>query len=258
MWKSLKAADYSEPINYKDYVFGKKEMRIYSFMGAAIVLFFAYFFYRDKLAVLALWPLFIFYWKGKKVELAQKRKNLLKVQFGECLLSVSTALKAGYSAENAFRQSLSDMVMMFQENSLIVKELKVILKGLENHRNLEDLLDDLAFRSGIEEIQEFSQVFRITKRNGGNMTQVMGETSFMLNQSLEIDRQIQIIISGKKLEQKIMNIVPFFILLYVSFTSPGFFDVLYHNFLGVIIMTCALVVYLAAYRMANKIVEIRI
>lgn len=258
MWKSLKAADCNESMDYKEYVFNKKEIRIYSFIGAAIVVFFAYFFYRDKLAILVLWPLFIFYWKGKKIELAQKRKNLLKVQFGECLLSVSTALKAGYSAENAFRQCMPDMAMMFREDSLIVRELKIILKGLDNHRNLEDMLDDLAIRSGIEEIQEFSQVFRITKRNEGNMTQVMGETAFMLNQSLEIDRQIQIIISGKKLEQKIMNLVPFFILLYVSFTSPGFFDVLYHNLLGVGIMTCALAIYLVAYRMANKIVEIRI
>ena len=258
LFKNRKQIRQGELTDYRQYIFCKREIWIYSFSGITIVGFFVYFFYRDKWALIILWPIFIFYWRNKKAELTEKRKNRLKVQFGECILSVSTALKAGYSAENAFRQSLPDMIMMFDEDSLIVRELRAILKGLENHRNLEDLLDHLAERSGIEEIQEFSQVFRITKRNGGNMTQVLTETALMISQSLEIDRQIQLIISGKKLEQKIMNVVPFFILLYVSATSPGFFDVLYHNALGVIIMTCCLIAYLAAFWMAKRIVEIRI
>lgn len=258
MWKSSKEVAKRDLPDYRNYVFCRREIWIYSVSGVGVVGFFAYFFYRDKLALLVLWPVFIFYWKTKKAELRDKRKDLLKMQFGECILSVSTALKAGYSAENAFRQSLPDMIMMFGENALIVKELRAIIKGLDNRRNLEDLLDRLAERSGIDEIMEFAQVFRITKRNGGNMTQVLYETALMLSQSMEIDRQIKTIISGKKMEQKIMNLVPFFILLYVSFTSPGFFDVLYHNVLGVVIMTCCLLVYLFAYRMANKIVEIRI
>lgn len=258
MWKNLRPAVKCDLPDYKDYIFCKREIWIYSISGIGVVAFFAYFFYRDKLAFFVLSPIFFFFWKMKKLELRDKRKDLLKAQFGECILSVSTALKAGYSAENAFRQCLPDMRMMYGDDALIVKELEAIVRGLDNHRNLEDLLDGLAERSDMDEILEFAQVFRITKRNGGNMTQVLYETALMLNQSMETDRQIKTIISGKKMEQKIMNLVPFFILIYVSITSPGFFDVLYHNELGVIIMTCCLLVYLFAYRMANKIVEIRI
>ena len=62
----------------------------------------------------------------------------------------------------------------------------------------------------------------------------------------------------KKLEQKIMNAVPFLIIFYVSSTSRGFFDVLYHNPAGIVVMTVCLGFYGAAYRLSRRIVEINI
>ena len=55
-----------------------------------------------------------------------------------------------------------------------------------------------------------------------------------------------------------MNLVPFLIISYISMTSTGFFDVLYHNAVGIAIMTVCLVVYVAAYRLSEKIVDIEV
>ena len=65
-------------------------------------------------------------------------------------------------------------------------------------------------------------------------------------------------ISAKKMEQKIMNMVPFLIIFYVGTTSRGFFDVLYHNLIGVIIMTSCLLFYGAAYLLSKRIVKIEV
>lgn len=65
-------------------------------------------------------------------------------------------------------------------------------------------------------------------------------------------------ISAKKMEQKIMNLVPFLIIFYIGTTSKGFFDVLYHNLVGVVVMTVCLVFYGAAWRFSKKIVEIEV
>ena len=75
---------------------------------------------------------------------------------------------------------------------------------------------------------------------------------------MEIDREIEVLISAKRMEQQIMNLVPFAIIIYISFTAPGFFDVLYHNVLGVSIMTICLLVYFVAYRLSAKIVDISV
>ena len=70
--------------------------------------------------------------------------------------------------------------------------------------------------------------------------------------------EIEVIISAGKMERKIMMIIPFLIILYIDLTNKGFFLPLYHNFIGVIIMSICLLVYLAAIKISGKIISIRI
>ena len=55
-----------------------------------------------------------------------------------------------------------------------------------------------------------------------------------------------------------MNMVPFLIIFYIGSTSRGFFDVLYHNLIGVVIMTVCLGLYGIAYLLSKRIVEIEV
>lgn len=105
---------------------------------------------------------------------------------------------------------------------------------------------------------EFAQVFAAAKRNGGNLTEVIERSASIIEEKVETEKEIQILVSARKLEQRIMNVVPFGILLYISVTSKGFFDVLYHNPAGIIIMTVCLAVYVAAVLLSGKIVNIEV
>lgn len=242
-------------IDYEHYQFGRKEMILYGLEAVGIVLFFAYFFYRSIVAAVPLIPVGIFFLQRKKKELGKKQQNLLKVQFKEAVLSISAGMRAGYSAENAVKESYKDMVRMFGRDSLIGKELVYILGGMSNNIPIEKLLQEFGNRSGVEEIKEFGEIFEISKKNGGNIGQIIMQTVDIISRKLEVDREIETVISAKKLEQKIMNLVPFLILFYVNITSKGFFDMLYHNIAGVIIMTIGIAVYGAALCMEDKIMD---
>ena len=65
-------------------------------------------------------------------------------------------------------------------------------------------------------------------------------------------------IAAKRLEQNIMSVIPFAIVLYVGVTSKGYFDVLYTTSAGRVIMTVCLGVYGAAYIIGKKIIEIQV
>ena len=52
--------------------------------------------------------------------------------------------------------------------------------------------------------------------------------------------------------------MPFGIILYMSLTSPGFLEVLYGNLFGVAVMTGCLAVYLFAWWLGNRIVDIEV
>lgn len=245
-------------IDYEHYQFGRKEQFLYGLETAGIVLFFAYFFYRSIRAVVLLIPVGIFFLKRKRKELGKKQQDILKIQFKEAVLCISAGMRAGYSAENAFREAYKDMVRMFGRQSLICRELAYILGGMSNNIPIEKLLQNFGNRSGVEEIKEFGEIFEISKKNGGNIGQIVTQTVEVISKKLELDREIQTIISAKKLEQKIMNLVPFLILFYVDSTSKGFFDMFYHNLAGNVIMTVGIVIYGMAICMEDKIMDIQL
>ena len=110
----------------------------------------------------------------------------------------------------------------------------------------------------MEEIRDFGEVFAIAKHSGGNMTDILSRTITLIQSRIEVETEIQVMLSAKKMEQHIMDLVPFFIIVYIQLSSPGFFDVLYHNMAGVLFMSICLVLYLSAFVLSEKILAIKV
>lgn len=252
MSKNCRAPDYSE------YHLSLKEGVAVSMEGAFLVAVIGYFFYRSALACIFLFPLFVLFVREKKKDLAKKRRRELSIQFKDLVLALSANVKAGYSIENALRESYRDMELLYGADSPICFEVRHMLRGLDNNMVLEKLLYDLGVRSGLPDIMQFADVFLIAKRGGGNLTEILEKTAEMVEQKIETDKEIQLMVGAKKMEQKIMNMVPFLIIFYIGTTSRGFFDVLYHNLVGVAVMTACLLFYGAAYLLSKRIVEIEV
>ena len=116
-------------------------------------------------------------------------------------------------------------------------------------------MNDFAKRSHVEEIEDFADLFTMGKRTGGNLRQLMESCLETISESVEMQRQLRINLSSKQLEFRIMGFVPFGILTYIGMTSAGFFDSLYHNMSGILIMSICFVTYLLAYLWGTKIIE---
>lgn len=249
--------NYSPP-DYAEYRFSLRQGMLACGEGAAVVLMIGYFFYQSWIACIFLLPVFVFFIREKKRELAKKRRQELSLQFKDLVLALSANVKAGYSMENALRESCRDMELLYSVDSPVCIEVRHMLRGLENNVVLEKLLYDLGVRSHVPDIMQFADVFLIAKRSGGNLTEILEKTAAIIEQKIETDKEIQLMISSKKLEQKIMNLVPFLIIFYIGTTSKGFFDVLYHNVVGAAVMTGCLLFYGAAYLFSKRIVEIEV
>ena len=64
--------------------------------------------------------------------------------------------------------------------------------------------------------------------------------------------------ASKQFEQRIMTMIPFFIVLYIDMTSPGFFNIMYSTGIGRILMTLCMAVYITAIAIARRIMKIEI
>jgi len=215
--------------------------------GLGIAGFLAFFFYRSFWAVIPMTvPAAVLIWWDRKQETRRQDKELLQ-QFEECVLAVAGAVKAGYAAENAFVESMKDMEMMFGAESNILQELVLIKGGLHNHLPLEQLLYEMGCRTGLKEIQEFGEIFAITKRNGGSLVEIIHMTAEEIHTGRILEEEVNTLLSSKKLEQRIMNLMPFLLVLYLQATTPGYFDLFFKDMWGSLLMTVFLVWYMAAY-----------
>ena len=133
-----------------------------------------------------------------------------------------------------------------------------IQRKLGNNFLLEDVLFDFAGRCQIEEVMDFAQVFRIAKRKGGDLGKIIQNTAGVISEKIEIQREIQTMLTARQFEQTIMNAIPMLIIFYIKMTSPGFFDPLYHNPIGTGLMTACLIVYAFAYILGKKMTQIEV
>lgn len=250
--------DRMQPLVYTEYRMSYREYAMYILQGLGIVILFAYFFYHSYVAVIFLMPYILYFVHGKKRKLCDERKQELCFQFKEMITSLSTCLYAGYSIENAFHEVYGDMLFLYGKEAMICKEMRYILTSLDHNTTLERLLTDLGERSGVDDIREFGEIFAIARRSSGDIKKIMQCSASVIGEKIEVKRDIHTVMSAKIFEQKIMRIVPFGIMFYISITSKGFFQPLYHNATGVLLMTGCLLIYLLSNYLSAKIVEIRI
>jgi tight adherence protein B len=123
---------------------------------------------------------------------------------------------------------------------------------------IEECFADFATRSNIEDIRLFAEVVGIAKKSGGDMIEIVRNTANSICRKIEVEREINIIINGKKYEQSIMNIVPLILVLYMGITSPDMMETMYTTVMGRIVMTVCLVVYILAFYIGTKIVSIEV
>ncbi len=244
--------------DYNKYEFTKKENIIYFLMGVMIILILGILFYRNIVGVIILSPTIYYFRIFIKKSIINKRKWKLNLEFRDGITALSAALEAGYSTENAFEQASKDLRLLYDQHSMIISEFNYIINQMRMNITVEEAIRDFGDRTGIEDIKSFAEVFNTAKRTGGDLINVIKTTNLIINDKIEVNREILTIISAKRLEANVMKGIPLFILCYLAATSPGFLDPLYNNIIGFMVMTLMLIFYLAAFLIIDKIVLIEV
>jgi tight adherence protein B len=244
--------------SYDIYRFSPVERIRYILEGLAAVSILGFLFYRSILGVVLLSPLIIIYVRKQKGRLKEKRKWQLNLEFRDGINSLSAALGAGYSAEQAFIEAVKDLKRMYPDGAMITNEFSFLVNQIQMNTTVEKALHDFGERSGVQDIISFAEVFTTAKRTGGDIIQIIKSTGSLISDRLEVKREIMTTIAAKKFEATIMKFVPLAILLYLTLSSPGFLNPLYHNIFGGFTMTILLLIYLFTYRVIDKIISIEL
>ena len=218
----------------------------------------AYLFYNHWAAVAALIPVSIFYLHQWREDYCHKKEQEFREQFQNGMQILSSSLKAGYSVENAVRQTEKDLRPLYPENSRIRREFNRMTHELDMNLTAEQVLKDMARRICQEDVDNFVMVFTTAKRTGGDSISILKNTVQMIGEKIEVEREIQTLLAAKKLEFNVMCIIPLGMVLYMRMAFPEFLTVLYGSIVGVILMSACLAVYGFAWRLGTKIIQIEV
>lgn len=242
--------------DYNCYHYSGRERCKYLLIGLLTITLLGSLFYQHLIGILILTPLIFFYMGNKKESLLKDRKWRLNLEFRDGLLAISAALEAGYSAENSLEEARKDLGLIYPEDAMIMQELSYMVNQIRMNVTVEKVLEDFAVRSQVEDILSFSEVFSTAKRTGGDLISVIKLTGNVINDKIEVKREIITLITAKRMEANIMKGIPVLILLYLTLSSPGFLSPLYHNIFGAVVMSVLLLFYLGAYLVIERIVAI--
>lgn len=189
-------------------------------------------------------------------QLRDKRKNRLNLQFREMLASLATAFSAGENLLGAFQSAHKEMILQFGENSHIANETGEILSGMNSNISIERLLRNFADRSGVEDIENFSDIIGICYQKGGNMKEIVQNTYDLIGDKITISEEIKTKLTSNKMQQNFMSVIPIILIGYLRLSSSSFAES-FASFSGVIVMTIAAGIFIASYLYGRKIIDIK-
>jgi len=188
--------------------------------------------------------------------LRDSRIDELTLQFQSFLSALSVALSSGMNMTESLSSAYHDLKLQFSENAYIVKEVEEMMNGLHNGIDIEEMMTSLGNRSNNPDIQNFGLVFSMCFRTGGNLKDVVRRTSDIISEKIAIGQEIETALTSNKTQFDVMMLIPVVLVLMLRMMSSSFAKG-FSSPVGVIAITIAIGLFFAAYKMGQKIMDVK-
>lgn len=147
--------------------------------------------------------------------LRRRRMEKFNAQLIDALLTMSNALKAGFS----IMQSI-ETVIRESENPL-AQEFDVLLQQTRVGVNFSEALRNLDERVGSADLSLVVMAIESARRTGGNLTEVFEKISKTIRERLRIQNRIRTLTAQGRLQGIIVGSLPIIILFVLLVVDPG-------------------------------------
>lgn len=225
-------------------------------IGILISIALGYMFFGSIIGIICLLPYSVYFAKQRVSRLKAEREWGVTDHFCEALKSLASALEAGYSVENAVSVVVRELTPLYTADDEVVREMSYMQRQIANSVNAERAFAEFAERLGIEDARNFADVFRTAKRTGGDIISIINQTSSVIWMKHEVRREIRTVTAAKRLETRVMKVMPFAILAYLRIFSAEMCASLYSGVGSRVFMAVVLVIYFFGCRLADRIADI--
>lgn len=160
-----------------------------------------------------------------------RRYAAFEGQLSDMLMSVSGSLRAGHGVAQSLHSASVEMpAPMSEELSRIVNESRV-------GRPVTESMEEVGRRMRCEDFEWLSQAIQINREVGGDLASVLDHIADTVRERAQIKGQVRALAAEGKLSAYILIALPFFVAGAISFSSPGYINVLFESTLGWMIVS---------------------
>lgn len=180
----------------------------------------------------------------------KKRLAAIESQLDGFLVALANALKAIPSVAAAFNSVVPILQPPIKEEiDLATKEMKV-------GSSLDQALLHMAARIGSRQVDSALSAVLIGRQVGGNLPRVLESTASSIREMARLEGVLRTKTAEGKMQLIVIAIMPFALVLGLSYSSPGFFDPLQQSVSGYMLTAAAAGCWIAALLWARKILAV--
>ncbi len=236
---------------------GQLQWLIYTLLFLVGLFGLGYLFFNSFVIAIVIACLGTIYIKGIKNYTRQAYLRQIEKDFVTFIYSLASYIGVGRSFEHSFKQSLLEMEKD-KGNYPLLKDLKKVQLAFEVNMSIGHAMKQLAETYPVETILHFTYICERMVYSGGALEDVIDMTIQMIRQKVEVEKELEVIITQKRFELLIMmSFVPLMI-LYLRSVSGSFYQLMYGTVSGRLMMLVALVLYLISGYFGKRIIDIQV
>lgn len=182
--------------------------------------------------------------------LDERRRRKFNEQLPEALATMSNALRAGFSLAQAF-QSVVD-----QGDKPMCEEFAILQQQLRIGMGFEEALQSMSGRVGSEDLTLVTTAILISRKTGGNVTEIFDKISETIRSRMKIERKVKTLTAQGRMQGILVSLMPFLLCIAMVILKPQMMIPFLCSFVGVVSVVVVLVLITVGWLFIRKITRI--
>ncbi|MCX6986128.1 MAG: type II secretion system F family protein [Lentisphaerae bacterium] len=184
--------------------------------------------------------------------LGKRRLEKFNEQLEDALNSMSSALKAGFSINQAIE------VIASENRNPISIEFRLLLQEIRLGVQLEQALENMVKRIGSEDFELVATAILTARQTGGELTVIFERLAGMIRERMRIAGKLRALTAQGRQQSNVVGAMPFLLMIVMNYIAPDMMSAFFNSMAGILLIIGAVMLVAMGFMVIRKITNIDI
>jgi tight adherence protein B len=184
--------------------------------------------------------------------LGKRRLQKFNEQLEDALNSMSSALKAGFSINQAIE------VIASENRNPISIEFRLLMQEIRLGVTLDQALENMVKRIASEDFELVATAILTARQTGGELTVIFERLAAMIRERMRIAGKLRALTAQGKLQSYVVGAMPFLLMIVMNYIAPDMMSTFFNSMAGILLIVGASMLVLMGFLVIRKITNIDI